>query len=70
MVTISLLNESIVLLRLPANAEMKAYTIIFVFQTVALHHFQSTFPNSNSIRIFQWTNSHYLWRCHLNSHLI
>ena len=29
-----------------------------------------TFPNFNSIRIFQWTNSHYLWRCHLNSHLI
>ena len=29
-----------------------------------------TFPISNSIRIFQWTNSHYLWRCHLNSHLI
>ena len=24
-----------------------------------------TFPNSNSIRIFQRTNSHYLWRCHL-----
>ena len=29
-----------------------------------------TFPNSSSIRIFQWTNSHYLWRCHLNSQYI
>ena len=29
-----------------------------------------TFPNSSSIRIFQWTNSHYLWRCHLNSYFI
>ena len=41
MVSINLLTESVVLLRLPANAEMKIYAIIFVFQTVASNHFQS-----------------------------